>query len=93
MLLSASEIRVRRMGAHLREQKERLIQQARTWRASATMLRVNSALIGFPEMTALASRYDRLAEAAGGWHGRARGSFSVVDQRGLKTTATVASRK
>ncbi len=63
MLISASETRVQRVRTHLRDQRERLVQQALTWRASATMLRVNSALMNFPEiaarMTALASGYDQ----------------------------------
>jgi hypothetical protein len=67
VLLSATETRLQRVRTHLRVQRERLVQQARTWRASATMLGVNSALMNFPEiaarMAALASGYDRLAEA------------------------------
>jgi hypothetical protein len=87
-VLSATEKTVQSVMSKLRDQRERLLQEACTWRASATMLRMNSALMGFPEiaarMTALASRYDRLAEAAEDCCLRATGSRSKTTSAGLK---------
>jgi hypothetical protein len=52
VLLSDTETRVQRVRSHLRDQRERLLQDARSWRASATMLRANAVLMGFPEIAA-----------------------------------------
>lgn len=58
----------------LEKRKFLLKQDVRLWRASATMHRVNAALIKFPEIRvkilALASQYDRLASMAEVLQGR-----------------------